>query len=91
MPGKMTELSEIQKGIYFECQTGGKNIYNISASIKISNHLDHKKFEQALNMLVEEQAALRSHIEWTDGSVTMVVNEQVDTTIHYYDVSKGKS
>ena len=88
MPGKMTELSEIQKGIYFECQTGGKNIYNISASIKISNHLDHKKFEQALNMLVEEQAALRSHIEWTDGSVTMVVNEQVDTTIHYYDVSK---
>ena len=88
MPGKKTELSEIQKGIYFECQTGGKNIYNISAAIKISSHLDHKKFEQALNMLAEEQPVLRSHIEWTDGSVAMVVNEQVDTAIHYYDVSQ---
>ena len=87
MPGNKTELSEIQKGIYFECQTGGKNIYNISAALKIKSHLDHKKFEQALNILADEQPVLRSHIELTEGSAAMVVNEQVDNAIHYYDVS----
>lgn len=88
MQFKKTELSEVQKGIYFECQTGEKNNYNISAAIKIKNPIDNEKFEKAVQMLVEEQVALRSHIELTDGSVSMVVNEKVDTTIHYYDVSK---
>lgn len=85
---KKIELSEIQKGIYFECQTGEKNNYNISAAIKIKNYIDKLKFEKALQMLVKEQIALRSHIELTDGSVAMVVNEKVDTTLQYYNVSK---
>lgn len=85
---KKIELSEIQKGIYFECQTGEKNNYNISAAIKIKNEIDILKFEKALQMLVNEQAALRSHIELLDGSLSMVINEEVDAAVHYYDVSK---
>ncbi len=88
MPEKKVELSEIQKGIYFECQTGGKNVYNISAAIKIKNYLDNKKLEQALKRLTEEQAALRTYIELTDDSLAMVVREHADTAVHYYDVLK---
>lgn len=64
-----------------------KNNYNISAAIKIKNAVDIAKFEKALQLLVNEQAALRSHIELLDGSVSMIINEKVDAAVHYYDVS----
>ncbi|MDF2801027.1 MAG: hypothetical protein K0S61_930 [Anaerocolumna sp.] len=88
MPEKIVELSEIQKGIYFECQTGGKNVYNISAAIKIKNHIDIMKLEQAVKKLIEEQAVLRSHIEITNDSLIMVVKDEVENTIVFYDISK---
>lgn len=88
MSKNRVELSEIQKGIYFECQTGGKNTYNISAAIKIKNHVDISKMQQALKLLVTEQIALRSHVEYIEEKLMMVLNEETDTTIHTYDVTK---
>lgn len=81
------ELSEIQKGIYFECQTGAKNIYNISTAIKIQSKLDIIKLKQSLEKIVQEQVVLRSHIEFIDERLSMVIDEEVDTEIQYYNVS----
>ncbi len=88
MSKRKVELSEIQKGIYFECQTGGKNTYNISAAIRIKNKIYKDVLEKALSLVVKEQVALGSHIEFEDDKLLMVENEENESSISVYDVSK---
>lgn len=87
MVSRRVELSEVQKGIYFECQAGGKNIYNISAAIRVKGDIDKDKFEQALNQLINEQAVLHSHIEFEENKLMMIVDKIQNATVYYYDVT----
>lgn len=56
-----TELSEIQKSIYFECLAGEKIAYNISVPLNIKD-VNTNILYKALNLLVAEQESLRSRI-----------------------------
>src|SRR5699024_6670962 len=72
-----TELSEVQKGIFVDCQIDSPDSYNISATILLNN-LNEKHFENAFSLLVKEQAVLRSTIEINENDMPMlVVHDQV--------------
>ena len=50
MVQKTVELSETQKGIYFDCQVNDPTSYNISASMQF-DHLQMEIFHQAIELL----------------------------------------
>nr|WP_260866418.1 non-ribosomal peptide synthetase/type I polyketide synthase [Paenibacillus xylanexedens] len=62
MVRKTVELSETQKGIYFDCQVNDPSSYNISASIQIEG-LQLETFRRSITMLMYEQVVLRTHIQ----------------------------
>ena len=70
------KMSEMQKGIYYECCTGNNTDYNISISLELKCRLDLKKFEYAVNFAVAEQEALNMSIS-SDDEFCMVVNDNV--------------
>ena len=56
-----TELSEVQKSIYFECLAGEKIAYNISVALNVKD-VNANTLYKALNLLAAEQESLRSRI-----------------------------
>ncbi len=90
MKNRRTELSQVQKGIYFECQTGGKNIYNISALIRVKAGLDKDTLEKAANLLIAEQAALRSRIVLEGNKLMMIEDQAAKAKVDCYDNTAGR-
>ncbi|MHB8064688.1 MAG: non-ribosomal peptide synthetase, partial [Ruminiclostridium sp.] len=83
---KRLKLTEIQKGIYFDCQIDNPISYNISAIILFEN-LEEKYFENAFKLLVGEQEALRSSIEITNDIPTITIHDKVDFELTKQDIS----
>ena len=54
-------LSEVQKGMYFDCLVGNSAAYNISFSLLIED-LKYSVFNTAFKLVVAEQLSLRSRI-----------------------------
>lgn len=70
------KMSEMQKGIYYECCTGHHLDYNISVSLEMANCLDIEKFEYAVNFAAAEQEALSMSVN-SDDELSMIVNDDV--------------
>lgn len=83
---KRLELTEIQKGIYFDCQIDNPVSYNISATILFED-LQEKYFENALKLLVIEQEALRSCLEIIDDLPMYAVHDHIDFKLTRQDIS----
>lgn len=77
MVKKKIELTEVQKGIYFDCQIDNPTAYNISATIQLE-HVDEKAFEHALQLVVSEQEALRCSITMDDDLPVFCIHESVN-------------
>lgn len=77
---KELELTEIQKGIYFECQIDDSIEYNISGSILLEN-LNEVYFENALKILIKEQEMLRSNIHIYNDLPKLVINDEIDVNL----------
>ena len=75
------ELSEVQKSIYFECLTGEKFAYHISASLKVKE-LDTNTLYCALNLLTSEQESLRSSVVIHENKPVLHVQESVPVNFH---------
>lgn len=89
MECKIIELSEIQKGIYFECETGGKSIYNIPAAMQIEAELDLPKLNHALMLLMEEQPVLRCSVKLVNNKLALVLEDEITIHAHLHDVSSA--
>ncbi|RCX18754.1 amino acid adenylation domain-containing protein [Anaerobacterium chartisolvens] len=85
---KRLELTEIQKGIYFDCQIDNPVSYNISASILFED-LQEKYFENALKLLVIEQEAMRSCLEIVNDLPMYSVHDGVDFKLVKQDISES--
>lgn len=62
---RKVSMTEMQKGIFLDCQIGNPDAYHIAATIRIRN-LDEALLEQALTLLIHEQAALRCCVDFVD-------------------------
>ncbi|MCR8844313.1 amino acid adenylation domain-containing protein [Paenibacillus sp. SC116] len=80
------ELTETQKGIYFDCQVDNPLSYNISATIVIEN-LHEKHFENALKLVIGEQEALRSHLEIVNDYPVLVIHSEASVPLVKVDIS----
>ncbi len=83
---KRLELTEIQKGIYFDCQFDNQISYNISATILLEG-LQEKYFENAFKLLIGEQEALRSSLETVNDFPVFAVHDQIDFKLTVQDLS----
>lgn len=89
MEYKIMELSEIQKGIYFECQAGGKNIYNIPAAMQIEAVLNLSQLDRALMLLMEEQPVLRCSIKTDNNKLVLALEENISIHAQVHDVGSA--
>lgn len=89
MEYKFMELSEIQKGIYFECQAGGKNIYNIPAAMQIEAALNLSQLDRALMLLMEEQPVLRSSVKTENNKLVLAIEDKISIHAYVYDVGSA--
>lgn len=80
-----TELSEIQKSIYFECLAGEKIAYNISVALNVKN-VDANILYKALNLLTAEQESLRSRIVMHDNLPMLEIFDNVPVNFIVADV-----
>lgn len=83
---KKIELTETQKGIYFDCQLEDPIAYNLSATFLLEN-INEKYFKQAFKLLVSEQEALRSCLEIKNDFPILVVHEQIKFKLPIQDIS----
>lgn len=70
------KMSEMQKGIYYECCIGNNLDYNISISLGLKNSLDIEKLEYAVNFAAAEQEAISMSMA-SDDEFCIVVNDDV--------------
>lgn len=85
MVRKTVELSETQKGIYFDCQVNDPASYNISASIQIEGlHLE--AFHRSVALLMSEQVVLRTHIEIQQDRPVLSIQEDMDYALILRDL-----
>ncbi|OPG94385.1 hypothetical protein B2I21_30820 [Chryseobacterium mucoviscidosis] len=89
MNRKTVELSETQKGIYFDCQMNDPTSYNISASIQIKP-LQLDMFHRAIKLLMYEQVVLRARIEIQHDVPVLAVHEDMDPVLVFRDLSGEK-
>lgn len=80
------ELTEVQKGIFFDCQIDDPLSYNITASIKLED-VDEARLEQALHLVIEEQEALRCSLDVIDDLPLLVVHDRIDYQMTKLDFS----
>ncbi|WP_440110455.1 amino acid adenylation domain-containing protein [Paenibacillus sp. QZ-Y1] len=73
---KTVELSETQKGIYFDCQVEDPSSYNIAVTISMKE-LNVQLFRNAIELLVNEQEALRSSLEIQNDLPVLVIEREV--------------
>ncbi|MCK4258170.1 MAG: amino acid adenylation domain-containing protein [Halanaerobiales bacterium] len=83
---KRLELSEIQKGIYYDSQVDNPVSYNISGTILLEN-IDEEYFEKAFKLLIEEQEALRSSIEIINDLPVFAIHDRIDFKLTKQDIS----
>ncbi|WP_339308746.1 amino acid adenylation domain-containing protein [Paenibacillus sp. FSL L8-0435] len=86
MVQKTVELSETQKGIYFDCQVNDPTSYNISASMQF-DHLQMEIFRRAIELLMYEQVVLRTRIEIKNDVPVLSVHEDMDYSLALWDLS----
>ena len=70
------EMSQVQKGIYFECCTKNSSDYHIMVTLEVKD-IDCKVLEDAGNFLVSEQEALHLCLEETEDTIYMRSREDV--------------
>ncbi|SFS02400.1 hybrid non-ribosomal peptide synthetase/type I polyketide synthase [Anaeromicropila populeti] len=83
---KRLELTEVQKGIYFDCQVDAPISYNISAAIYMED-LNETYFENAVSLVIHEQEALRSCLEISGDMPVIVIQDQINFYIEKEDLS----
>lgn len=83
---KTVELSETQKGIYFDCLVNDSASYNISASIQL-NALHLEIFHRAIELLMHEQVVLRTRIEIQNDVPILAVHEEMNVMLVSRDLS----
>jgi len=79
-------MTEMQKGIFLDCQIGSPEAYHIAATIRIRN-LDETLLEHALLLLIHEQAALRSCVEIVDDLPGLTVYREAGLPLVKYDLT----
>ena len=83
---KRLALTEIQKGIYFDCQIDNPIAYNISATLLLED-LQEKHLENAFKLLLGEQEALRSSIAVDDDLPVLIIHDRIDFKLTHTDLS----
>lgn len=87
---KRLELTEIQKGIYFDCQIDNPADYNISASILLEG-LEEQHFANAFSLLVGQQEALSSCLVIEDELPLLAIHDRVDFELRREDLNCSES
>lgn len=85
MVRKTVELSETQKGIYFDCQVNDPSSYNISASIQIEG-LQLETFRRSITMLMYEQVVLRTHIQIHQDRPVLSIQDDMEYALTLRDL-----
>ncbi|REK54651.1 MAG: hypothetical protein C6W55_11295 [Thermobacillus sp.] len=83
---RKVSMTEMQKGIFLDCQIGNPDAYYIAATIRIRN-LDEALLEQALTLLIHEQAALRCCVDFVDDLPGLAVHREVEVPLVKYDLA----
>ncbi|WP_434756738.1 amino acid adenylation domain-containing protein [Paenibacillus amylolyticus] len=86
MVRKTVELSETQKGIYFDCQVNDPSSYNISASIQLER-LQLEAFRRSIELLMHEQVVLRTHIEIQQDRPVLSIHDDMEYSLILRDLS----
>ncbi|WP_044358090.1 condensation domain-containing protein, partial [Paenibacillus sp. E194] len=86
MVTRRLELTEVQKGIFFDCQIDDPLSYNITASIMLEG-VNEARLEQALNLVIEEQEALRCSLDVSDEMPLLVVHKRINIQLTKLDFS----
>ncbi|WP_123062640.1 non-ribosomal peptide synthetase/type I polyketide synthase [Paenibacillus amylolyticus] len=87
MVRKTVELSETQKGIYFDCQVNDPSSYNISASIQLER-LQLEAFRRSIELLMHEQVVLRTHIEIQQDRPVLAIQDDMEYSLILRDLSQ---
>lgn len=82
---KKIGLSEVQKGIYFDCQIFNSLDYNIASVFSISE-LDLKAFQTALELVVSEQEIVRTRLVIENDDVFMHIQDDVRPQIDFIEI-----
>lgn len=87
---KSVTLSEVQKGIYFECHTQESLAYNISTAVNLTG-INMEQLKIAMDLLIAEQGALRSCIKMEDSVPVMQTYDSIMFELEVVDCrSKSK-
>ncbi|PQP85212.1 hypothetical protein C0Q44_12205 [Paenibacillus sp. PCH8] len=86
---KTVELSETQKGIYFDCQMNDPVAYNISASIHLGQ-LNMEILHRAIELLIYQQVVLRTRIEILNDVPVLAVHEDMNYSLVFRDLNSEK-
>ncbi|MBA2657654.1 MAG: acyltransferase domain-containing protein [Tatlockia sp.] len=78
------ELSEVQKGIYFDCQIADPASYNLLASFMI-DVVEDLRLQQACEILIAEQEALRYCVKIIDGVPKLILHEEINFLIQFQE------
>lgn len=83
---KIVELGEVHKGMYFECLVNDNADYNISATLK-TKALDIDILQLALNVIVEQQPALRMRLLEPDEQVCFEICDAITMDIETANIT----
>ena len=74
------EMSEVQKGIYFDCYAGSSNDYNIVLSLKVKK-LEINTLEYAINLAASEQETLHLNVYNENDEIAFQYNDQISVKV----------
>ncbi|MDD2760501.1 MAG: amino acid adenylation domain-containing protein, partial [Methylomonas sp.] len=84
------ELSPIQQAIWFDqIARPHSSVYNIGGRLMIFGQLDYALLEQALQMLVEQNDALRLTIDYGNERILQSVRKHLDVQLPLLDMSNA--
>lgn len=74
------EMSEVQKGIYFDCYAGSSNDYNIVLSLKVKK-LEINTLEYVINLAASEQETLHLNVYNENDEIAFQYNDQISVKV----------
>uniref|UniRef100_UPI001178A682 condensation domain-containing protein n=1 Tax=Clostridium sp. HBUAS56017 TaxID=2571128 RepID=UPI001178A682 len=87
---KLYQLTSYQKDIWIQqCLYPNRQLYNIGGCFVIEGNIDYGKFQKAINILIEENDALRIKIIKRDGEYYQKIVPEIDYHLEFLDFSCG--
>jgi amino acid adenylation domain-containing protein len=80
-------LSHGQKAMWFQHQVAPGSIYNLVYAVRIASELNIERLQQALEILVDRHAALRTTFVLRNGEPRQLIHTRMEAFFHHQDVT----